>query len=121
MNFFIGISVLLSMIVTFKPTKDLLISYFETKAEDDKNKINTLCTIFLQIILILTSSILDLFEVQFIDIINFIAAMVMPFLCIYLPLFFYMQIMKTYKYFLVLIPLIIINLYTLKGLLDDKE
>lgn len=120
-NFFVGLSVLLSMIVTFKPTKDLLISYFETNFEEDKKKINIFCTIFLQIILILTSSILELFEIGYIDIINFIAAVVMPFLCIYLPLFFYIKIMKKFKYFFILVPLFVINFYTLKGLLEEEK
>ncbi len=106
------------MIVTFKPTKDVFLNYFETDVEKDKKKINDLCTAFLIIIFVLVSSLLELYDINFIEIINFFAVVVMPFVCIYLPMYFYAKISGRYLFLTLMSPLLIFNIFAVKELLN---
>ncbi len=113
-NLCVSFSVLLSTIVTFKPTKDILMTYFNIEYEVDRIKVNKICTIFLLIITILSASILVLYDIQFIDIINFMTLCVMPTICIYLP-FYYYSILAEKKHILIGLGLMmVLNIYFLK-------
>ena len=60
-NFGVAFSVLFSIIVTFKPTKDLIMSYFVSGDEEDNLKMNIICTFFLKSFLITISCLLVIF------------------------------------------------------------
>lgn len=112
-NFCVAFSVLLSMVVTFKPTKDLLTTYFDTQNRQDKIKINIFCTIFLQITLILTSALLVVYELNFLDVINLTAVLLAPLISIYLPIYYYVQITKKYYLWVIIFGVLFINGYVL--------
>ena len=112
-NFCVAFSVLLSMIVTFKPTKDLLTTYFITQDPEEKMKINIFCTIFLQITLILTAALLVVYELNFLDVINFTAVLLAPLISIYLPVYYYVQITKKYYLWAIIVIVFLINMYVL--------
>lgn len=95
-NFCVGFSVFLSSIVTFKPTKDVLISYFNTDTESKASKVNFAITVSLQFSLIFVACLLVAFNINFLDIVNIVSIFVAPLVCIYLPLYYYVRLSKKY-------------------------
>lgn len=108
-NFCVGFSVFLSSIVTFKPTKDVLLSYFNTETESKANKANFLITVSLQVLLIITACLLVVYNVNFLDIVNVVSIFVAPLVCIYLPLYYYVRLSKKYVFLMLILLILFFN------------
>lgn len=54
-NFCVGLSIFLSSIVTFKPTKDVIMSYFDLETEASADKANLIVTVLLQLVLMIAA------------------------------------------------------------------
>lgn len=108
-NFCVGLSMFLSSIVTFKPTKDILISYFNTDTESKANKVNFCITVMLQFALVVAACLLVIYDINFLDIINIVSIFVAPLVCIYLPLYYYVRLSKKYAFLLLIVLVMFFN------------
>lgn len=108
-NFCVGLSIFLSSIVTFKPTKDVIMSYFDLETDASSSKANIIVSVLLQIILIASACLLVLYDVNFLDMINIVSIFVAPLVCIYLPLYYYYKISHKMSALLILAFVVVFN------------
>lgn len=109
-NFCVGLSIFLSSVVTFKPTKDVLMSYFHFETEYSENKANIIITVVLQVVLILSACILVILNINFLDMINVVSMFVAPLVCIYLPLYYSYKLLGKIKYLFLLAIVMGVNI-----------
>lgn len=115
-NFCVGFSVFLSSIVTFKPTKDIILAYFDTETEEQENKWNKIITFSLQAFCISLACLLIVFKVNFLDIVDIVSTFVAPFICIYLPLCYYIILTRRYGFVFIIVIVVFVNSYAIMKL-----
>lgn len=112
-NFTVGLSVLLSIVPTFRPTKNIILSYFPSQDSKSAASSNFVVTIICQLMLIIASCCFEVFDLNFLDIIDFVSIFVAPTICIYLPLIFYVKISKSYRFLLLAVFVFIVNVFAI--------
>jgi len=108
-NFTVGLSVLLSIVPTFRPTKNIILSYLPSSNAKSRTSSNLVVTVLCQLMLIIASCCFEIFDLNFLDIIDFVSIFVAPTICIYLPLIFYVKISKSYRFLLLAVFVFIVN------------
>jgi amino acid permease len=112
-NLCVGFSVLFSIVSTFRPTKSLIFKYFEPCAQDSKKKIDLWIMMVLQIGQIAAACLLEIYDMNFLNIIDFVSVFISPTICIYLPVLFYIKISKNYKFIWIVILVMIANTFAI--------
>lgn len=110
-NLCVAFSVLLSNVGTFRPTKDLILSYCDSRLADieSRKRADLWVMLVLQLGLIVASCMLEVYDMNFLNIIDFVSVFISPTLCIYLPVCFYVMISKNYRFLLLAVAVAIAN------------
>lgn len=113
LNVFVAFSVFFSNVVYFHPTNDNLdrnlIRYFPYL----KGKDPWVLPLCLQIVLIVASCGLELYDLNFLNLIDFLSVFISPTLCIYLPMIFYIKISKNYSFLLLIAVVVVLNTFAI--------
>jgi amino acid permease len=112
-NSIVGLSVLLSIVPTFRPTKNIIIGYLKPNGSGNSSKSNFFVTVALQTILVVSACCFESFDVNFIDVIDFMSIFVSPTICIYLPLIYYVRVSKSYRFLLLILLVFIANIFAI--------
>jgi amino acid permease len=112
-NFTVGLSVLLSIVPTFRPTKNIILSYLPCPNSRATTNWNFMVTAICQLVLIIASCCFEVFDLNFLDIIDFVSVFVAPTICIYLPLIFYVKISKQYRFLLLASFVFVVNIFAI--------
>lgn len=112
-NLCVGLSVLFSNVATFRPTKALIMDFFEPMVQGGKSRVDLWIILALQIGQIVTACMLEVYDMNFLNIIDFISVFISPTICIYLPVLFYIKISKNYKFIWMVILVIIANTFAI--------
>jgi amino acid permease len=109
-NLFVSLSVLFSNVTNFHPTVDIIVENIEGVLSPKKvEKGKRIIPILLQILLILTACTLELYDMNFLTLIDFLSVFISPMICIYLPLLFYIKLTKNYSYLLIIVIVVGLN------------
>ena len=112
-NLCVGLSVLFSNVATFRPTKDMIVDLLRPTTEGTKSKTDLWVIFSLQIGQIVAASMLEVYDMNFLNIIDFISVFISPTICIYLPVLFYIKISRSYKFLWMVVLVIIANTFAI--------
>jgi amino acid permease len=109
LNLFVAMSVFFSNVVYFHPTMDNLGRNIEHWLPGSFYRSGWVLPLVLQVLLIVAASSLEILDLNFLNLIDFLSVFISPMICIYLPLYFYIKISKNYSFFLIMIFVMVLN------------
>lgn len=113
LNIFVAFSVFFSNVVYFHPTLDILRGTWKRLTSNKSEKNSLAGSLVLQAVLVVTSCVLELYDMNFLTLIDFLSVFISPLICIYLPLFFYIKISKNYSFFLIIFVVMALNSFAI--------